>query len=747
VPKAERRNGEPQSGREVTSFPRRPRYDSLMRVHLAILLSACGAASTPPPSVASPVESGDGTDVRYEGEPIRRSPRAFPEPPASPIRSDAELPEALAETVALLFDRLGAPDPHGLQLHRATLHVGTVWGGDAGSVETMGWLVPGEPVEGRRFVIARNGLLYPAESVGERIGLADYHPSHDERTMLGYEGRVLLYEQGLVWQALLVRAGHVDRALELFENNGAERDDVPLSMRFGATNASEAAADWLWFRIERAVCAHMRGDDPLALHDAQVASRLLAEHREVFEERRAGNVDLVAPLLADQQRRAEGPVRLPRAPGTAPTDVRDPAVRANALVAELDQVAARQWGQPGGVNLAEDVVVRELIALGDVAVEPLLEVVESDARLTRSVHFWRDFARSRTILGVHEAAYAALANILHRDFFETASTGDNLTLRGAEGRRALAATIRDYWERYGDMALHDRWYATLEDDHAGSVEWVRAAASIVTPANLQVSRSSMVGVVRTTDPDAPMEMRGAPLRGRSPSVTELLARRLGDEGDMRARCGIAAALANWDAEEGKRGLSRFLDRCLEAEECRCVPQLANTLADAPGVLRRYATWLDAQEVAEDLASLLAPAVRHGSHPALRRLLPRLFREEGWRHALTYASSFEMPALLRIDAVRSALREYLTDDAVFGELEVGENGSYQVSYENGSSGGVYAEEVEGALPPGSRVPCRNRDWLAHRLTDVDGAPEFYLVWDQARRDEAITALLSWLETTQ
>jgi hypothetical protein len=42
------------------------------------------------------------------------------------------------------------------------------------------------------------------------------------------------------------------------------------------------------------------------------------------------------------------------------------------------------------MGLASHCRVEELIRLGDAAVPALLEALENDERLTRSVHFWRD---------------------------------------------------------------------------------------------------------------------------------------------------------------------------------------------------------------------------------------------------------------------------------------------------------------------------------------------------------------------
>ena len=59
------------------------------------------------------------------------------------------------------------------------------------------------------------------------------------------------------------------------------------------------------------------------------------------------------------------------------------------LIGQLDEVDARQWSQPGGVSLASDWRVEALIKIGEPAVPALIDCLETDERLTRSVHFWR----------------------------------------------------------------------------------------------------------------------------------------------------------------------------------------------------------------------------------------------------------------------------------------------------------------------------------------------------------------------
>src|SRR5262249_1660747 len=158
---------------------------------------------------------------------------------------------------------------------------------------------------------------------------------------------------------------------------------------------------------------------------------------------------------ADAVRRLGAPARKETLAQVTAMPVED---RIPLLVARLEDVAARQWGQPGGVNLADDPVVAALIQAGTDAVDPLIDVIEKDTRLTRSVHFWRGFSRHRSLLGVHEAAYVALAGIVEMSFFQAASTGDDLSGRGPEVRKKLAADLRAYWAKWRGVPMVEKWY-------------------------------------------------------------------------------------------------------------------------------------------------------------------------------------------------------------------------------------------------------------------------------------------------
>jgi hypothetical protein len=97
------------------------------------------------------------------------------------------------------------------------------------------------------------------------------------------------------------------------------------------------------------------------------------------------------------------------------------------------------------------------------AVPTLIDALEKDERLTRSVHFWRDFARSRTVLSVREAEVTALMAILRVSVFEPVSTGDSLTARGDNAAIALAKQLRAYWKEYGKLPFDERMMKILTD--------------------------------------------------------------------------------------------------------------------------------------------------------------------------------------------------------------------------------------------------------------------------------------------
>ena len=383
--------------------------------------------------------------------------------------------------------------------------------------------------------------------------------------------------------ALLLRIGKLSLAQSMWEawNHGTTFEKNPKTETTTAIY-QRLSTEWLFAQLREAVCAQIRGDDELAL----LTLRALAPLQKVANDEFATLekplppdrkpflsgppfwfLDQVKDLLADQERRAHEPNRKILSL-TAIEKISDQFKRIAALIEHLDQIYARQDGQPGGVMFGENPTVRALIREGDPAVEPLLRCLESDPRFTRSVHFWRDFAASRTVMSVSEPAYTALTAILHQTFFDTRSSGDSLTSHGWKTREEVAAMIRVYWKKYGKMPLAERWFATLANDEATPEDWIQAAQDIVQPDNKQIIPSSMFDstVVKTKFANhEPPQMEGESLRSKkNPSVSELLEKRI------RALAGnpsnqayddpstrLNEALARWDGKANLKSLRWF----------------------------------------------------------------------------------------------------------------------------------------------------------------------------------------------
>jgi len=326
--------------------------------------------------------------------------------------------------------------------------------------------------------------------------------------------------------------------------------------------------EWSWAVFDRAICAHMRGDDALALADCReldaVRPKLETEaDRRGFERSEDfftpthpklphfSFLEPVPKLLADEQRRVkEGPHRTVLETGR--DKFPDKTGRIRALIADLEEVNARQWGQPGGVALNFDPIVLALVAEGEEAVEPLLDCLEHDPRLTRSVRFGRDFGTDRDVLSVQKAAEAALNEILKVRF-------------------EAPAGYRNYWRKYHAQPMAERWYRTLLDDQAGRGPWMEAARNIL--SRTDGTNVYLPGNAPKPDATNHYTLAGESLRAKNdPSISDLLARRAmliapksyGSSEDcwtFEDAADLGLLLAEWDKDAAVPALAQIIRRC------------------------------------------------------------------------------------------------------------------------------------------------------------------------------------------
>jgi hypothetical protein len=708
------------------------------------------------------------------------------------------LPEVLVTAIVSLF-RQGLADPRGLEYRAVEIATGDVWSGGGRATATHAWVLP-QGDGGARFGVAWNGLVYPLATVGPAADLradvaalvkkdaetrAAWAREHPDSEFYRFrhawpEGASVSHETLLPLKvALLLRAGEGKLAGEVWAAwTAGMRANTNDDGRHLADPYLMLATDWVWALFDRAVCAHMRGDDAIALASArglasvgpaveEGADRRGFERRgrSDAERRHLSFLEPLPALLADQERRAT------RAPAGKEAGIA-------ALIESLDQVDARQWGQPGGVSLAEDRRVQALIKEGEAAVEPLLRVLEGDTRLTRSVHFWRDFAHHRSILGVHEAAYVALSGILDASFFGAASTGDDLTARGAEGRRRVAAQIREHWTKWRGVPLVERWYRILADDSSPGDPWLQAARSISLPANVSVLPGSMAfTTTQTTPAGGTPALRGEALRSKTgPSVTELMERRVNDlaakdgadaNAPLGGSCAMAKLLGDWDAPAARPALARQVDRARRlfasrrgdralgtSSLSRCIAEL--TTARVRGgdgkALDEYAQWIRTtapEDIDWYVKEVFEPMWRNHRHPAIAGAGQALFgaARSPFRQLIgpgRLEDLLEVP-MVRVAGFQELVVKALGDRRSIGRGEVASADNFRYELDSGGSGSMGIDKNDPFTPPvGTRHPVRACDFYARSLARLDGAPAFQLHWSEQRRNEALNAMRSFVQ---
>jgi len=708
----------------------------------------------------------------------------LPEPPhqRTPWRPPAAVPTNILSAVETLFAQ-GFPDPRGCEYREVEVEVGSVGSGQGSRVKTRGWVLPAKGGEPQRFAVCWNGLVYPATDIG---GVADLHTEATNASPSGQrsfgnavaEPRAVLFAGGLCTRGLLLlRCGETDAALRIWAPYQQAVSHVEATNRVQPAASVRAedydpyleiAGDWAWALFDRMICAHMRGDEALALASArklaEVQPKIEAEaarrgfrRQEYYDSTRRGKprpyldfLEQLPQILADLERRAqEGPRVSVVKSGL--TDLRTQAERIAALVHELDLVQARQWSQPGWVNPAEDPIAQALVKEGDAAVEPLLDCAEKDKRLTRSVGFGRDFFRGRTVIPVTSAALVAVQAILHADF----------------GGRV--SEMRAYWQKYKGMKLEDRWYAILADDTAGAGRWREAAANIGQPESTTTYSGTGWRVDRAAPTNAPVRLRGEPLRGKTnPSVSELLARRAvevpaSNPGayDLGAGCSLGLSLAAWDPRAAVPVARVLMERCRTVRQYSDQPEpwvavarltLVRTQAGDLEALADYGAWLQTltpEQIELSFTEALEPLCKYATNAVMEATAERLFgnTNSAWGRLpwkVRWPRNYIESGLVKVPAYRRLLAGELDKKAPCGTVEWRQGAVwYQITnYLNGNESQALPESERPA--EGTKAELRWCDWIAWSLAKTKQTPPFSPFAPVTQRDEAIAKAKALLE---
>ena len=278
-----------------------------------------------------------------------------------------------------------------------------------------------------------------------------------------------------VW---LHKLGHDDLAIVALEHaeeqvgktsdrpGGAEQPADPQTRMVNGVKRQLATIAFL----EMVHAFMVRADDEALRHGQRLLKLYPDEAKQVGQ---------VAEVMGDLERRKKsGTFGKPAPPMPNGFDSWDNPKKIAWLIDSLDEVDEVQMSQPGDVPLALNPRVSTLIAIGDPAVPALIDTIERDGRLTRSVHFWRDFSSQREVLGVREAALTAVMSILKLQAFEARSTGDNFTAHGEAEAKRVAARLRQYWKEYGGLAMDARMMKVLADPKSRPQATREAAANL-----------------------------------------------------------------------------------------------------------------------------------------------------------------------------------------------------------------------------------------------------------------------------
>ena len=343
--------------------------------------------------------------------------------------------------------------------------------------------------------------------------------------------------------------------------------------------------------------------------------------------------------------------------------------------------------------------------------------------------------------------------------------------RPPRAANAWPQAARALWEKNRAVPLVERWYRTLRDDSAGPARWLEAATGLVQPPGRGAPFMGYFTVRRPGQPQ-PEALMGEPLRKRrDPSVSELLARRCQEiagtgkaltipDDKLLQACDLALRFTWWD-EAGslptiKALMTTCRERSLDPEQASQSGVYARYIAEFTIVRARagdrealdeYAAWVQAIEpetIEYSWREVLEPLWTYPEHPAVSEAaramfldpkspwLPLIPVEEG-RRDHQYMDQIASP-LACVPAYREALLAALADKTKVGTAVRKPEGVVQYTLAAGRSGGFSDVRVpDPADRPGVEVPIRTCDYVAWKLSALDGAPECRLTWPEARRD--------------
>ena len=685
-----------------------------------------------------------------------------------------KLSPVVVSAITELFKE-GLADPRGCEYREIEIAKTPTW-----KIKTHGWVLP--TTRTQQYAVGWNGVIYPVATVG---ALCD--DKKDFGTTVKFRGNAngwpmsdqgsLRANAGLPVQvALLLRLGQADLAEKVWNEGYAGEDDMKVKDPY-----AEMASVWLGRWFNRAMQAYLAGDNAAALAicqsmspvkenvEATAASRGLPNP---WPDSYSGEHLWQLPILeADAKRRLEEKPYTPVLESGQPSEGAD---RITALIRDLELVSVHQTMNPGEASVYDDPVVQALIKEGPDAVEPLLKCLIEDDRLTRSRYtqgMWYD----GPIIPVYEAAYVALFHILDVSF--PVIEKDNADYRqrrdprhlSPDERKALAAKLRTTWDTIKGKTRNDSAYLALQDDNAGTDAWLHAVDHIVQPADGTITPYKLIPPMAWYHPHvdgSPFTPLGEALRAKeNPSVSDLMIKRFGQllttpPTDPVTLSKLLLALADWDGKAhlaDLRKMAHELDtrfaqqtygRSVEVNVTLCERRFK--LGDETA-LSDYAAFLESLTVDDwkpnvDMSAYFEMMWDHPDNPAMVVTARKIFAEKDslWQrlrdHGYSPSADLLKTPMLGVAPFREEIGRELYDQSICGTATIYENGNVEVKRNNSTTQEPSIRCDLDPLAPasGTEVKYRLCDYIAFRLSKIDGFPACQPYWPKAKRQEAVAA---------
>ncbi len=714
---------------------------------------------------------------------------SIPEPPAQnrpwEPPSTAVPPKVVSSTKTLFSQ--GFPDPRGCEYREIEVIVGDEkW--MPVRLKTHGWVLPtsDQNKKLKRFAICWNGLVYPVLAVGEPARL---------QTDVEWMVKPREVDERQVSPEAMAVGGEVPRVpavcllLRLGEGELADKVWRPVRKKLGSFPPYEVywslTQSWGYSRFARLLAAHKRGDDALALLDA----RALTDFMKVFDKqivkegmsRRAPDPDQPFPymeslgplpvFLADQERRAKNPKLRPDLDALLKN--RSPS-RIHDMIEALDEISPGFHGP--------ETIEKALIEEGDRVVDPLIDCIESDFRLTRGMP--SNSVGDTEVVPVTMVAWRCLTTILKSEFRELYPRGGvygqwSDTLTDGRDRKALVAALRKYWGPFKNLPIEERWYRTLADPQVPLTGLVEPLANIVMITNYKEIMEPFA-VNGGFKPGAKIKRQGDALRPKNPGVTELVAQRIqtmNPTNDVWTAVRLTQNLVEWDDRAALPLLKWFCpvfdkwDRSAERHGSGVDLvrfYLVRARLGDQSALDEYGSWIQdvprASEMDFQAGTIFEPIWRYPDHPAIRLATIKVFKapDSPWRDLAvrlicsSTGQGYYWTPLITVEGFREMLLQELSNTTKAGSVRF-EGGSYVMKYDPPWSQDRRAimltpyhktDEINlNDLPlpkTGTLEPFRVCDLVASELFSYEGAPEFRLYWNEWRRDTALKACRDFLQ---